>query len=417
MTRTHLILICLVLGVLAGMAIRWADLPSLTAAANTAILGGQLWVRALQMTLVPLIFAMLTHSVATAVATGRGGRMIGTTLAVFLAVMVVTVAICTVLTEVVLHIWPIPPNALAGLMDNSAAQALPSLATQLLAIIPDNPVAAAAQGQIFPLVIFGLAFGGAIARLPRKEGGAQPVVIEVLANISQAMMKIVDWVLVAAPFGIFLLAMGLGLSSGLGIAQVLVTFVALCFATSLLMVVLCYVAVLIARAYPLGKFASAILPAQAMAAGSCSSMATTPVMLEVAIDKLKLPKEVVGLVIPLAVSVFRLGTVAHAVAAVLIAAHAVGIEPTPLQLVLAGLAVILGSISGAGLPGAAVVYAIYGPGIQLLGAPMAIMPLYVAVIALPDPVITMTSVTGNLTVTTLVNRLLGRGKTAPDDAA
>jgi Na+/H+-dicarboxylate symporter len=60
------------------------------------------------------------------------------------------------------------------------------------------------------------------------------------------------------------------------------------------------------------------------------------------------------------------------------------------------------------LPGAAVIYAIYGPGIQLLGAPMAIMPLYVAVIALPDPVITMTTVTGNLTATTLIDRLLRR---------
>ena len=72
-----------------------------------------------------------------------------------------------------------------------------------------------------------------------------------------------------------------------------------------------------------------------------------------------------------------------------------------------GLAVILGSVSGAGLPGAAVIYAIYGPGLQVLGAPLAIIPLYLAVIALPDPVITGTSVTGNLTAAALVNRLMG----------
>ena len=406
LSRTHLILLSLVLGVVAGVSIRWLDQPTLTSTANAVLVGGQLWVRALQMTLIPLIFAMITHGVASAVLSGRGGKLIGTTLGLFFAIMVVTVVLCTILTETVLHLWPIPPHALDALMGGAAAPApVPGLAAQLLAIIPDNPIAAAAQGQIFPLVIFGLAFGIAIARLPRRDG-TEPAMMALLAQVSHAMMTIVDWVLVVAPAGIFLLAMGLGLSSGLAVAQVLGVFVALCIATTGMMIVLCYVAVLAARAYPLGRFAAAIAPAQAMGAGSCSSMASTPVMIEVAIEKLGISEDLVGLVIPMAVSVFRLGTVAHAVAAVLVAAHAVGIEPTPLQLVLAGLAVILGSISGAGLPGAAVIYAIYGPGIQLLGAPMAIMPLYVAVIALPDPVITMTTVTGNLTATTLVDRLL-----------
>ncbi len=411
MKRTWLILLCLVVGVAVGMGVRMSGQSSLIDVATTLQFGGQFWVRALQMTLIPLIFAMSTHSVASAVMTGRGGKMIGTTLGLFLAVMVVTVILCTILTEVALHIWPIPPGALAGLIQDAAPQPMPGLAAQLMAIIPANPIAAAAEGQIFPLVVFGIAFGVAIARLPAKDGGTQPAILEILANVSQAMMTIVDWVLVLAPIGIFLLALGLGLSSGLGIAQVLGTFVALCFATTLLMVVICYVVILVTRATPFGRFVSGILPAQAMGAGSCSSMASTPVMLEVAIDKLGIPKDVVGLVIPMAVSVFRLGTTAHAVAAVLVAAHAAGIQPTLLQLVLAGLAVIFGSISGAGLPGAAVIYAIYGPGIQLLGAPMAIMPLYVAVIALPDPVITMTTVTGNLTVTTLVNKLLGKPST------
>jgi Na+/H+-dicarboxylate symporter len=408
MTRTQFILLALVVGIATGIAIRWADAPSLTASANAILPIGQMWVRALQMTLIPLIFAMITHSVASAVAGGRGGRLIGTTLATFFAIMVVTVILCTILTETVLHVWPIPPHALDGLMGNATPEPLPGLAAQLLAIIPDNPIAAAAQGKIFPLAIFGMAFGLAIARLPREAGTGEASVMGLMAQITRAMMQIVDWVLVVAPAGIFLLAMGLGLSSGLGVAHVLGVFILLCFATSLLMAGLCYVAVYFAGAARVGRFAAAIAPAQAMGAGSCSSMASTPVMIEVAIEKLGIPEDVVGLVIPMAVSIFRLGTVAHAVAAVLVAAHAVGIQPSLIQLVLAGLAVILGSISGAGLPGAAVIYAIYGPGIQLLGAPMAIMPLYVAVIALPDPVITMTTVTGNLTATALIDRLLRR---------
>lgn len=416
MNRTTLILLSLLLGIAAGVAIRWSGQTGLMAAANVALVGGQLWVRALQMTLIPLIFAMVTHGVASAVRGGRGTLLIGTTLGIFAAIMVVTVLLCTVLTETALHLWPIPPDALAGLIGTAAPQPVPDLATQLLAIVPENPIAAAAQGQVFPLVVFGVAFGIAIARLPRGQDDGEPAVMALLAQITQAMLTIVDWVLIVAPVGIFLLAIGLGLTSGFGVAQVLGTFVALCFATAGLMALLCYVLMAVMGAGPLRRFATAIVPAQAMGAGSCSSMATTPVMIEVAVERLGIPKDTVGLVIPMAVSLFRLGTVAHAVAAVLVAAHAVGIEPTLFQLVLAGVAVILGSMSGAGLPGAAVIYAMYGPGIQLLGAPMAIMPLYVAVIALPDPVITLCSVTGDLTAVSLVNRLIGRRALSSPDA-
>ena len=405
-SRTQFILAALVLGTLGGIMVRWIGSPGLTVTAQALLPLGQMWVRALQMTLIPLIFAMITHGVASAVAGGQGSRLIGATLGLFLVAMIVTVILSTILTESVLHYWPIPSHALDGLLGSEAPQPVPGLAAQLMAIIPENPVAAAAQGQIFPLVVFGLALGVALARLPRDGAIEQGAIMRVLAELAQAMMQIVDWVLVIAPVGIFLLALGLGLSSGLGVARVLGIFIALCFATSLMMAALCYVAVKVTGAAPIGRFAAAIVPAQAMGAGSCSSLASTPVMIEVAVERLHIPEDVVGLTIPMAVSLFRLGTVAHAVAAVLVAAHAVGVQPGPVQLVLAGLAVILGSISGAGLPGAAVIYAIYGPGLHVLGAPMAIMPLYVAVIALADPVITATTVTGDLTAVTLVHRLL-----------
>ncbi len=408
MNRTQLILGSLVMGTLCGIGVRWAGSPGLTAATAALLPLGQMWVRALQMTLIPLIFAMITHGVASAVASGQGSRLIGATLALFATAMVITVILSTGLTEAVLHVWPIPPHALDGLLGAEPVQPVPGLAAQLMAIIPDNPVGAAAQGQIFPLVVFGLALGVALARLPGDGAVENGAIMRVLSELAQAMLLLVDWVLVLAPVGIFLLALGLGLSSGLGVARVLGVFIALCFATSLMMAALCYVAVKVSGAAPIARFAAAIAPAQAMAAGSCSSLATTPVMIDVATGRLGIPEDVVGLTIPMSVSLFRLGTVAHAVAAVLVAAHAVGIQPGPVQLVLAGLGVMLGSVSGAGLPGAAVIYAIYGPGLHVLGAPMAIMPLYVAVIALADPVITATTVTGDLTAVTLVNRLLTR---------
>jgi len=408
MDRTRAMLAALIAGTIAGAMIRWQGAPGLVTLAQGLMPLGTLWVHALQMTLVPLIFAMVTHGMAVAVASGRGNRLIGTTLALFAGAMVVTVTISTLLVETVLHIWPIPAHALDGLIGASTPQAVPGLAAQLITVIPDNPIAAAANGQIFPLVIFALALGVALARINRDGAVEAGAIMRLLAELAAAMLQIVDWVLWVAPAGIFCLALGLGLTSGLGLAHVLGVFIALCFATCLIMAAACYAVVRVVGPAPLGRWAAAIAPAQAMAAGSCSSLATMPLMIETAVERLHLPEDVAGLVVPLAGALFRLGTVAHAVAAVLVAAHATGIAPGPLQLVLAGLGVILGSVSGAGLPGAAVVYAIYGPGLQVLGAPMAIMPLYVAVIALADPVITATNVTGDLTAATLVNRRLSR---------
>lgn len=413
MTRTHTILAALVLGTLAGIAIRWQAQPGLTTAAHALLPLGQMWVRALQMTLVPLIFAMITHGVGSAVASGQGSRLIGATFGLFLGAMVVTAAASTLLTETVLHFWPIPAGVLKGLVSADTPLPVPGLAEQLIAIIPANPVGAAASGQIFPLVVFGLVLGVAIARVPHNGPVDQSVLMRLLSEVTHAMLQIVEWVLVAAPVGVFVLALGLGLTSELGLVRVMAEYLVLSPTISMLMVALCYAAVRFAGAGPLDRFAEAIAPAQAMAAGSCSSLATSPVMIEVATGPLAIPEDVVGLTIPMAVSLFRVGTIANAIVSVLVATHAAGIAPGPLQLVLAGLAIILGSVSGAGLPGAAVIVAILTPGLQVLGAPLAIMPLYIAVVALVDPAITATNVTADLTAVVLVNRWLSRHSPAP----
>lgn len=410
MNRTHAVLLALVAGLLFGAMLRHDSFHGLRTGLEALLPLGQMWVRALQMTLVPLIFAMVTHGVAEAVAGHRGGRLIGTAGAVFAAMLALAALVSTAITETALHLWPLAPGALPELAPEAASDAAahaPGFAQQLLALIPDNPVSAAAQGQIFPLVVFAMMLGLALARMPRREG-EKPQALPMLSEMARAMMMIVDWVLLAAPVGIFLLVAGMALHAGLAVAHMLAMFVGLCVVNSLVMLTLCYGLVMATRAFPAGRFASAIAPAQAMAAGTCSSMATTPVMFEVALQRLRLPEDVAQMVIPIAVSIFRVGTIAGAIPAVLVAAHAAGIEPNLGQMVLVGATVILASVSAAGLPGAAVIYAFYGPGLQLLGAPMAVMPLYVAVIALPDPVITLTSVSADLTAATLIARWTGR---------
>ena len=112
MNRTHAVLLALVAGLLFGAMLRHDAFHGLRNGLEALLPLGQMWVRALQMTLVPLIFAMVTHGVAEAVAGHRGGRLIGTAGAVFAAMLALAALVSTVITETALHLWPLAPGAL-----------------------------------------------------------------------------------------------------------------------------------------------------------------------------------------------------------------------------------------------------------------------------------------------------------------
>jgi Na+/H+-dicarboxylate symporter len=87
---------------------------------------------------------------------------------------------------------------------------------------------------------------------------------------------------------------------------------------------------------------------------------------------------------------------------VTLAAYAAGIHPSVVQFILAAVITVLANMGSAGLPGAAVVYAADAPGFQFLGAPLGLIPFYIAAIAIPDIFLTTANVTADLTVATLL---------------
>lgn len=406
MGKTLTVLSALLAGVVLGFAARWPAFAFLNPWIDAVAPIGAFWIRALTMTLVPLIFALVVSGVVNAVRHGQGGRLLATSFAVFLPMLVLAALLAWGVLEAVLWLFPIGPDALAGLLGAAppAIPHLPSATEQMLAVLPENPVAVAAAGDMLPLVVFALLLGAAIAR---TGGDGFATVIE---EVARAMTRIVDWVLLAAPIGIFVLSLGAGQAAGASVAGVLAREVSAEILFSLAAILLCYLLVLAFRAMPLGRFARAIVPAQATAAGTCSSMATAPVSMDVALTGLKLPQEVVGTRMPLGISTFRMATTGVTLIEVFMAPHAAGVQAGPLQWLLAGILAVIAGIAVPGLPGAAVIYACAAPGLQILGAPLAIIPLYIATAAIPDMFITTASVTGQVTATTLVARLVRRGR-------
>ena len=414
MHHPRVLVAALAAGAVVGVAARMVPALAVAVAALQPL--ASLWVRALQMTLVPLIFAMVASGVGAAAAAGRGGRMLALVMAINITGSLAAVAVCLALTEATLALWPLPPHPLAGLLAAAPPPpALPGIAAQLLAIVPENPVAAAARGEILPLVIFALVFGLAIARQPAPSPGAPPHLVAVTAGLAHAMMTIVEWVLLTAPLAIPLLVAGVVAGTGVAVADLLAHYVALNILGALALVACCYVAVAATRAHPLRRFAAGILPAQVMAMGTCSSMATTPLMLEVALDDLQVPEPVAAAVVPLAVSSFRMATAGLAAVDAVLGCHAFGLHPGPLALAMAALAVVLSGLGTPGLPANAILYATDAPAMSVLGVPLSIIPLWMTVASIPDPFITAANVTGQLSLTAIVARFVRlRGAPIPD---
>jgi Na+/H+-dicarboxylate symporter len=160
------------------------------------------------------------------------------------------------------------------------------------------------------------------------------------------------------------------------------------------------------------RFGKAVLGAQAMAAGTCSSAATLPVMLECSEHKLGISDAVGGAVLPLAVSIFRFGVAFYQGTLVILLLHAAGMALDPAKLAIVGAILILANLGIAGLPGAAVVAASWGAALGFLGLPLGLLPLLIAAVPLPDILLTVCNVTADLAVTTIVDRWLRSARPA-----
>ena len=226
------------------------------------------------MTVTPLVFGLVVTGIAaTAAADGAAGRAFGW-LAILLA------AACTVsalFSTAFLTLWPVT----AGLTPDAAGPTpeVASAAEWLTAFIPTNPIKAAAETAVAPLVVFALLFGFASRRIPPP---LQLSLISVIEAMVETMLVIVRWVLWLGPLGVGALAIAVGVQLGAGAFGALLQYVLLASGACLVMAILAYPMVVAFGGISPLRFARAALPAQAVAFSTQSSLATLPAMIEAA---------------------------------------------------------------------------------------------------------------------------------------
>lgn len=401
------VLLALAVGLAGGAALAaWGGDGAKAWTDPVEALGG-LWLNALRMTVIPLVFSLLVTGVASVSDAAATGRLAARAIGVFAVLILVGAVYSTLATGGLLAVWPVSPEGAEALRAGAGAAppgALtpPSFSDFIRTLAPSNPIQAAAEDAVLPLVVFGVFVGFAATRLPED---LKSSLVTFFRAVAETMIVIVRWVLWVAPAGVFALSLGVGLRAGLGAVGVLVQYVAIVSLVTAGISLLPYLLVALRRGpVSLGDFARAVAPVQVLAISTQSSLACLPAMIERANDDLKIPPQVTGLVLPLAVAVFRLTSTVANLAVAYFMAHVSGVDPSLGQIIAAIAVAFFVSLGAVGLPGQVSFFVSMTPICLALGVPLELLPILLAVEVVPDIFRTIGNVTGDLGVAALLKR-------------
>ena len=417
MSQATRILIALVGGIAIGILA--AALAPAQAIAVTAVTQpiGSAWLHGLQMVIVPLIVSLLVTGIGATAEAARAGRITVRALAMMVAILWAVTIMSALVTPLLLEAWPLPAGLATALRTALTTSApvgtVPGIGAFFDTIVPTNVVAAAAGDAFLPLTVFALAFAFAVTQLPEAQ---RSILTGFFQAVVDALLIVIGWVLKLAPIGIFALAYGVGARTGTAAFGALVHYIVCVSAIGVVVLIAAYPVGMIGGRVRFAAFARAVAPAQAVAISTQSSLASLPAMLKGSVE-LGASPATAGIVLPLAVAVFRATSPAMNLAVALYVAHLVGVPIGPGQLA-AGIATAaittMGSVS---LPGTVSFIASVAPVALAMGVPIEALGLLIAVETIPDLFRTVGNVTMDVAVTRIVARWSGPVEAVSPDAA
>jgi len=401
------VLAALFIGLLLGALIATADDNMRDPAVRVAATIGGLWLDALKMTVIPLIIALLITGIVGGADAARAGGVAGRSFAWFVAVLTGSAIFGALMMLTLLNLFPLPAEAaaalrsgLAGVDSNAASASVPTLEDFIKGVIPTNPIAAAANDKILPMVVFTALFGFAVTRI---EQGQQRTIASFFQAIEKAMMVLIGWVLRLAPIGVFGLAFAVGAGAGADAFGAIFHYVLLASTIGILVMFAGLIVAWVAAGWSPSQFLRAMIPSLTVAISTQSSLASLPAMLTAAKD-LGVPERNRDVSLPLAVALFRASGPAVNIAVAIYVAYWMQIELTWWNIA-AGVAVAsVASYWAVSLPGALSFVTSIAPIALVMGLPIEPLALLIAVEVIPDIFRTLSNVTMDVAVTGAVAR-------------
>jgi len=360
------ILLGLLLGAICGIGANLLLVPRVPEAVEAAnrwvfVPVGQVFLRMLFMVVIPLVFASLALGVASLGDLKRLGRVGGRTMGYFFSVTAFSVAIGLVLVNVLRPGEGLPAETRERLLETYRGEAAskmdaagkaefgPSL---LVNIVPRNPVAAAANGDMLPVIFFALLFGIGVTKIAPEKRIFWMKLLEGLADVT---VVIIGMALKIAPFGVFGLIFAVTSRFGFDILRQLLFYV---------VTVLLGLTILILGVYPVylkfragvspWAFLKKMRPVMVTAFSTSSSAATLPTTIEVAERDLGVPPQIAGFVLPLGATMNMNGTALFEGITCVFLAQVFGVHLSLGEQLFVILLAVLTAIGAAGVPGGSI---------------------------------------------------------------
>jgi len=359
---------------------------------------GQIFISLLKMLVVPLVFVSLVCGSSSLSDPKMLGRVGGKTIALYL--LTTAIAVTLALGSAVIFEPGIGVHDIA-MVEAQITESVP-FTQVLIDMVPTNPVAAMADGQMLPIILFAVLLGISIT----LSGEIGVRVSNWFNDMNAIIMKLVTLVMEVAPYGVFaLIAILAATSSGEDIFA-LGKYVGLVFAVLFIHALIVYptILVLIGRLSPL-MFLSKLRAAMLFAFTTASSNATIPVTLETVEKRIGVSNKIASFTVPLGATINMDGTAIMQGIATGFIAQFYGIDLSVSQYLMVVVMVILASIGTAGVPSVGLV--VLAGVLDQVGLPAEGIALILGVDRLLDMTRTVVNITGDSMVTTIVAKSEG----------
>jgi Na+/H+-dicarboxylate symporter len=354
---------------------------------------GTLFLNAIKMLIVPLVFVSLVAGITSMKDTAKLGRISVKTILVYLVTTAFAVSIGLLFGAL------FAPGEGMNLVASAAPEAkqAPSLVSIIVGLVPSNPVTAFAEGNILQIIVFAIAMGVSMNLVGERAAPA----VRLFDGLAETFYKLTDLVMRVAPIGVFALTAGVVGSHGAEILLPLAGVIGVIYLASIAHIVLVYGGLLglVGRLSPL-RFLQGVAPALAVAFSTSSSAGTLPVSIDCARKNLGVSEGVAGFVLPVGATINMDGTAIYQGVLALFIAQAFGIDLSAGQYLMIILTATLASIGTAGIPGAGLI--MLGLVLTSAGLPLEGVALIAGIDRILDMARTTVNVAGDLMTTTLI---------------
>ena len=394
----------LVLGLIVGLGAAATGNEWLMAIAQGSAPFGAIFMNAIRMVVIPLIVTVIFSSIARLGDPRKLGRIGGMTIAFYWITLIPAIAIGMATMKFGLRF---ASEIEMPQMTATTVPALQSVVDFIVSLVPANPFAAASSGAILPLIVFTALVAAATGTLQQER---RERLIDLAEDGSAALIKLVWWILYAAPIGVFGLAAPVTAKLGWSLVESLGIFIICGFVALVIFLVVVTLPLMyfVGRIGP-ARYLRGTFGALSVAVSTTSTAAAIPVTLEET-KKLGVSTTIADLLVPLGASMHRPGSALFQGAAIVFLAYLYDVPIPAAAIGAAVLATFLVSLTVAPVPSSSVVT--MAPALDAVGVPVAGLAIILGIDRIPDMMRSGVNLLAQVSTAVLVDRWTG-GEQAP----